>query len=282
MRRSGADNLPLTRRHIRPRMDVNKWTGTYYKIILANSIMALTVIWTLLFFRTALVAGAVVAGCGITNALLVRAALQVEHQRNHQRQLLARTLNESEKERARIARQLQDDAGQRLAALMLSARGNAAVSSEAAAVMKELYETAQTLDPPGLRHLGLSGALGWYVRSLERRFAVRVNLAVDTRLQQLEESLALAMFRILEDVLENTSERARGWIDVYLAKGNSKAHVYIATGVLTSTERFRLAERTAVLGGDTKVSDRDDQSIVTLTIPLVEKIDAGHDSRFAG
>lgn len=271
-------------------MHVKEWKAAlaavpiYYQVILANSAMALTVIVTLIFFRTVLVAAAVVLGCGITNALLVRAAFQVEHHRRNQRQLLAWTLNESEKERLRVARQLQDHAAQKLAALMLTAGGNPAISQEAAAVMQDLCDTAQTLRPPGIEHLGLNGALSWYARSLERRFEVEIDLVIDPRLDGIQQPLALGIFRILEDLLATTAARTRGRIELFLSYTDGDVQSYLSGALdITANQRFRLDEWAAVLGGKVRIARHANITIVTVTVPIPEKgPNGGYDSRLAG
>lgn len=256
----------------------------YYKVIIANSVMALTVITTLLISSTALVAGVVVVACGIMNALLVRAAFAVEAQHRSQRQLLAWTMDRSEQERSRLASQLQDDAAQRLAALVLKAAGDPAISQEAAAVMEELCDAAQALHPPGIRHAGLRGALGWYARSLERRFDVTIDLRADAELENLEQSLALGIYRILEDVLEHAVEHAPGRLDLYVTRKDPLVQADARLSyTMPPNERFRLTERTAVLGGQTRITDRDGETVVNLLIPMLEREPhAGYDSRLAG
>ncbi|MGQ0560424.1 MAG: hypothetical protein ACT443_00965, partial [Gemmatimonadota bacterium] len=107
-------------------MGTGKWKGAsavlrvpiFYKVILANSAMAFVVIATLLTLRDQLLtAGVIVVACGVINALLVRAALTVDTLRQQQRELFAWSLNRTEAERSRVARELQDGAAQRLAAL---------------------------------------------------------------------------------------------------------------------------------------------------------------------
>jgi signal transduction histidine kinase len=255
----------------------------YYKVIVANSAMALTVIVTLLAFRTTLVAAVVVVGCGLTNALLVRAAFHVEKHRLKQRQLLAWTLSQSEKERARVAGQLQDDAAQRLAALAIKSSGQRAIADEAAAIMEQLCSTAETLRPPGMQLLGLEAALSWYTRSLQRRFGITVRLSLDESVETLDPALALGIYRILEDVLDSAARQGED-VDLTVSHTATETAVVLRLAhALTGTEHFRLVERTALLGGETEITKRRSQTVVRITIPLQERRNhVGHDSRLAG
>jgi signal transduction histidine kinase len=181
----------------------------YYKVILANSAMALTVIATLLFWHDQAIAVAtVVVTAGVVNALLVRTALSVETLQRQQRELFAWTLDQTEAERTRVAREIHDGAAQRLAALLLQLSGDHPVSSEAAAVMNDLCETAQTLQPPRMQLLGLAAALQWYAGAIEARTGLVVDLTIDGDLQPVEGTVALGFYRVVEDILETAANHA--------------------------------------------------------------------------
>jgi signal transduction histidine kinase len=256
----------------------------YYRVIVANSVMALTVIATLLLFQTAMVAGVVVVACGMTNALLVRAAFQVDQQTRKQRQLLAWTLNESEKERSQLAYELQENAAQRLAALLLKVKGDPAVSGEAAAVMQDLCATAQTLQPPTIGLLGLNGALKWYAQSVQQRLGMQLDVTADESVVFLDRSLALAIYRMVQDVVETAAADAPKRIDVSVTTTGTLLHVSVdVPRILTQAEHFRVAERAALLGGQLRMSHHDKQAFVNITIPMEAEPSHGrYDSRLAG
>ena len=255
----------------------------YYKVIMANSVMAVAVIGTLLFWHDQKVAVAtVVVTAGVVNALLVRTALSVDALRRQQRELFAWTLDQSEAERHRVAREIHDGAAQRLAALLLQLSGDRAVSTEAAAVMNDLCETAQTLQPPGMRLLGLPGALQWYARAIQARTGLTVDLTIDGNLQNVDGTVALGFYRVVEDLLETAANEAAEYAELsVVATTSSLVLAGRIQHVFTRSEHFRLAERAALLGGALECSQTERETVIRLTIPNREN-HVGYDSRLAG
>jgi signal transduction histidine kinase len=262
-----------------------KWKQVpiYYKVILANSAMALAVITTLLLWHDqTITVASVVVTAGVVNAILVRTALSVNALHRQQRELLAWTLDRTEAERTRVVREIHDGAAQRLAALLLQLPGDRAISSEAAAVMNDLCETAKTLEPPGMRLAGLSSALQWLARTIERRTGLVVDLTMEGPLHDVDGTLALGFYRVVEDILETAANQAaeQGQISVVATASNLVLAARIQH-VFNRSEHFRLAERAALLGGALDCSHTESESAIRLTIPYPES-HVGYDSRLAG
>lgn len=244
----------------------------FYKVVLVNSTMAGTVIATLLLLHDDVLAvGAIVVGCGVVNALLVRAAFSVDHLREQQREVLAWTISESERERSRVAAEIHDGAAQRLAVLMLRAPDDRSVSAETAAVMQELCDTASTLQPPGMGLLGLDGALKWYARSLQQREGMEVELAVDCPANATAPETALGIYRLVEDALGSAA--IAGAAEAGILVRCSETHLALSVRVpytYTSSERFRLTERVALLRGILHSTRDEADTVMRITIPLRE------------
>ena len=249
----------------------------FFKVILANSAMALTVIVALLTMHDMrLTALLIVVASGVVNALLVRTALTVDALRAQQRELFAWTLHRSEEERSRVAHGLQAGAAQRLAALALHSRADDAVAGEAAAVMQELCDTVLTLQPPRMQLLGLEGALSWYGEAVERRLGVAVRVSVRGDLAWLDPQLRMGIYRAIEDVIETLARCHPASIDLGIAASGqavaASVRAHPAQGAtdrcdFTDAERFRLGERVACLGGQLHISRPPDGTIVHITIP---------------
>jgi signal transduction histidine kinase len=258
----------------------------FYRIVFANTAMAGIVIGTLATLGTQAVAVVVVLASGVVNALLVGAALKVDGLRRQQRDLFAWSLNEAERERGRVAYEIRESAAQRLAALMLAPQE--AVKSEAAAVMQELVETAETLQPPRIEFLGLSGALAFYAQSIERRLGLQVRITTDGPLEALDTNVALGLYRMLEDTVETMARHLPVGIDVCIAATRET----VATSLwfygtherpveFTDSEVFRLKERAACLGGTLEIAGTMDSICVHVTTPIREP-NARYDSRLVG
>lgn len=253
----------------------------FYKVIIANSAMVLIVILAFLGLRTHVIAIVTVFACGVANAILVRAALSPAAQL---RELLALTFHQNEEQRAHIASRIQDNAAQRLAALVLRAPGDSVVSDEAAAVMEELCMAARTLQPPAMKLLGLKGALEWLARDIEDRAGSHVRVSCDVAPGRLAYPIALGLYRILEDILETSARNAPHHMDLYVTTAGARVDcVARVEHRFSNAEQFRIAERAAYLAGRSTVEQLDHRTVVRVTIPIQKNgSDVRYDSRIAG
>ena len=280
-------------------MTNGKWTRAgavvrvpiFFKVILANSAMALVVVLALLTLHDMrLTVMLIVVACGVLNALLVHAALAVDALRSRQRELFAWTLHRTEEERSRVARGLQDGLAQRLAALALRSNGDRAIADEATAVMEELYDAALSLQPPRMQLLGLRGALSWYGESVERRLGVAVQVSIRGELNWLSPALRMGIYRAIEDAVEIVARHVPAHIDIEIAASGSAVAASIRARTrpdapeqpsFTASEEFRLSERVACFDGRLHISHRPDGTVVHITIPQRDN-DGCYHSRSAG
>jgi glucose-6-phosphate-specific signal transduction histidine kinase len=181
----------------------------------------------------------------------------------------------------RVASQLQDDAAQRLAAIMIKTGGNRAIAQEAAALTDELYNIARALRPPGMLS-GLNGAVRSYVRSLDSR-GVDVSLKADGAPTSIEHSRAVGIYRLLEDIIEHAVARGSEPIEIATSTTPSTVEVGVRLGgSVPAGDVFRLSERAALLRGTVRVSNGDGSNIA-ISIPIEENTgDAGYDPRNTG
>jgi signal transduction histidine kinase len=169
------------------------------------------------------------------------AAIAIECYRNEQelREFSRRLSQSQDDERRRIARELHDSTGQKLAvlAMNLSIVDNRAASSgaevhemlsECSALTRNISDEIRTLSyllhPPLLDECGLESALQMYFRGINRREGLEVKLETPRRLERLSEEAELAIFRIVQASLTN----------IHLHSGSDKASVkieYIAEGL---------------------------------------------------
>jgi signal transduction histidine kinase len=145
----------------------------------------------------------------------------------------SRRINQSQDdERRRIARELHDSTGQKLAVLSmnlamvekqatpLGAEFNKMLSdcsSLTRNISDEIRTLSYLLHPPLLDECGLESALQMYFRGINRREGLEVELEMPRRLRRLSEEAELAIFRIVQASLTN----------IYLHSGSAKAYVKI-------------------------------------------------------
>lgn len=142
-----------------------------------------------------------------------------------QLQAMSRRLVElQESERRQFSRELHDRVGQNLTALSitvdilkaeLAASANPAVLvrlDDAAALLDSTHGTIENvmteLRPPMLDDYGLLPAIQWYAGEFGRRTGIVVNVRGDEQMQRLAQPTEIALFRIIQEALNNIAKHA--------------------------------------------------------------------------
>jgi two-component system sensor histidine kinase UhpB len=151
----------------------------------------------------------------------------IERLETERRESARAALAAQERERMRIARELHDEVGQALTAVMLqlertSQRADAPMRSgleeareSLRATLEEVREIARRLRPEVLDDLGLASALAALTNDLARRAGVRVERWLATDLRALEPDEELVVYRVAQEALTNVarhSEAPRAWV----------------------------------------------------------------------
>jgi PAS domain S-box-containing protein len=239
--------------------------------------------------RTAELAGAV--------ANLRREVSERERAEHLLRELSVRLLQTQDQERRRIARELHDSTGQKLAALAmnlsligksgktLDARGREMLAESLALLdqsASEIRTLSYLLHPPLLDERGLAAAVRWFTEGFNQRSGVQVKLKVPTELQRLPEEIEIALFRIVQEGLTNihrhsgsstatirlTVDQNHVQLEVQdagkgLPRSRADGHVD-AMGVGITGMR----ERVKQLGGRMKIESSPRGTTVSVTLPL--------------
>jgi two-component system, NarL family, sensor kinase len=135
------------------------------------------------------------------------------------RQLSSRLLELQDEERRRIARDLHDITGQKLAlqcialsrmTRLLTPTANAETRdsiSQCLELTNQISEEIRTLSyvlhPPLLDELGLSSAVKWYTQGFEKRTGIRVDVGITRDLPRLRPDAEVALFRVVQESLAN-------------------------------------------------------------------------------
>jgi two-component system sensor histidine kinase UhpB len=180
-----------------------------------------------------LVLGAVCISAGISVLLLRNAyAATIRETTDQAERLAARVIMAQEDERKRVARELHDEAGQALTAVIIGLERGLASMPEtyapdlpvqprqlisnlrdlAAQTLDEVRKLALELRPSVLDDLGLVAALRQYVRSTEERSGLTAQLTIvgwDEDAPRLPPEVETALFRIAQEALTNAIRHAR-------------------------------------------------------------------------
>lgn len=144
------------------------------------------------------------------------------HSRRTLRALSASLVDAREEERRRIARELHDELGQRLTALKLELAaqlqdsGPDAPPARLQAMMDLVDDTvaavrriAMDLRPPMLDDLGLQAAIEWLAKDFERRSGIQVTLHWVDSAKPIQQHMATAVYRIVQEALTNMARHAQ-------------------------------------------------------------------------
>ena len=134
------------------------------------------------------------------------------------RQLSGRLLQLQDEERRRIARDLHDTTGQKIAALSMSLDRVARLLDtkkpersealeEGRDIVRMIGEEIRTLSyllhPPLLDESGLGSAVRWYAEGFQKRSGIRLNVNISPELGRLSTEVEMALFRVVQESLTN-------------------------------------------------------------------------------
>lgn len=175
--------------------------------------------------------GLLLAGFTVWRTLRLERELEEHYQEvlNTQRELKelsARLVSAQEEERRSISRELHDEVGQSLSALLMEA-GNAAaaanIPADAAHIrqhvdsIKKLAEASVNiirnmtllLRPSMLDDFGLVPALEWQAREVSKRTGIRVQVTAADSAGELPDDLKTCIYRVVQEALHNCARHAQ-------------------------------------------------------------------------
>jgi two-component system sensor histidine kinase UhpB len=144
----------------------------------------------------------------------------IERLETERRESARTALAAQERERWRIARELHDEVGQALTAVMLQlerarrraddgVRADVDEAREAVrASLEEVREIARRLRPEALDDLGLASALAALTNDVSRRTGVRVERRVAADLPALAPEAELVVYRVAQEALTNVARHS--------------------------------------------------------------------------
>jgi two-component system NarL family sensor kinase len=218
------------------------------------------------------------------------------------RQLSARLLKLQDEERRRIARDLHDTTGQKIAVLSMSLDRLAKLVdtrkvdvkdalTESRDVVGKIGEEIRTLSyllhPPLLDECGLASAVLWYAEGFKKRSGIHLSVSIDEELVRLTTDAETALFRVLQESLTNVHRYSGSpSAEIHIFQSPSKVHLEIVDhgkgvkGVKGGTERSTFAgaptlgvgipgmrERIRQLGGQLEVEFSNEGTRVYATLP---------------
>jgi signal transduction histidine kinase len=139
------------------------------------------------------------------------------------RQFARRLINAQEEERQRIAREIHDDLGNRIALMSLSVHQIMEQAPEnLGSTMNELQKVldgitelstalrnlSHWLHPPPLRYLGIGAALTSLQEVFKKTYGIRMDVVIPANLPRLPDEVELCIFRISQECLQNVAKHS--------------------------------------------------------------------------
>jgi len=180
----------------------------------------------MLTFGVTVVAGLILALLTIGYTLRLERELERRLEENARaradlQELSARLLRAQENERRSLARELHDEVGQSLSAILMEA-DNAqyaeapaelrehlnAVRTLAEKTVNEVRDLALLLRPSMLDDFGLVPALNWHAREMSKRTGLNVVVSADDTADDLPEEHKTCIYRLVQEAANNASRHA--------------------------------------------------------------------------
>jgi signal transduction histidine kinase len=200
--------------------------------------------------------------------------------------LLEKLISAHEEERARIARELHDDAGQSLAALVLrlgSLEATLPADAEdakrqvielqgfASSIVEEVRRLMRDLRPSLLDDLGLIAAISSFAERQLTPADVQFTIDVQGKKRKLAQPLETVLFRIFQEAINNIAKHAQannGRIELRFKDRSVEARItddgrgFDPVSSHTTWQTFGLLgieERVAILGGTLRIESQEGQ-----------------------
>lgn len=212
------------------------------------------------------------------------------------RQLASYQERIKEDERKRIAREIHDELGQNLLALridiaMLHARTattHPKLNKKVHAVLDHIDSTMKAMRAiinnlrPTVLDLGLNAAIEWQVKEFQRRTGIVCELEMSDKDLCIDDNRATALFRILQESLNNVFRHARATkAQIVVERDDETLRMKVAdngVGIFPGCRRkansfglVGIKERVSSLGGSMTIETAQDAGTsLTVSIPLQE------------
>jgi len=216
-----------------------------------------------------------------------------EEMREH---LLARAISAQEEERTRLARELHDETGQALSAILVGLRNLEDTKSIAetrtlarrlrdltAQAVRDVGRLARGLRPSTLDHLGLLPALQRYAEEFGASHRLAVRITGDSE-ERFPEQVETTLYRIVQEALANVARHAQARnVEVIIRRDNGSVRATVrddgrgfdvtaASGPVPSRRTLGLLgmhERASLLGGSVVIRSRPGHGTsITVELPL--------------
>jgi len=217
--------------------------------------------------------------------------------RNDLQELSARLLRAQEDERRSIARELHDEVGQALSAILMETEGAgcagpsseirehlAAIRRLAENTVNEVRDLALLLRPSMLDDFGLVPALNWHAREASKRTGLNVVISADDA-ADLPDEHSTCIYRLVQEAINNCARHAHARnVEVAVRREPHRVLFTVQDDGSGFDTRFSrglgllgMEERVRRLGGHMRIESRPGQgTLVSAELPLLDLARKNH------
>jgi signal transduction histidine kinase len=207
-------------------------------------------------------------------------------------ELSARLLRAQENERRTLARELHDEVGQSLSAIMMEAESAAcaeepgemhdhlaSVRSLAEKTVNEVRDLALLLRPSMLDDFGLVPALNWHARETSKRTGLNVVVEADEDAGELPDEHKTCIYRLVQEAVNNSSRHASArTVEVKVTREDERVRFSVRDDGAGFDTRFvrglgllGMEERVRRLGGRLQIDSQLGRgTLVSAELPVAE------------
>jgi signal transduction histidine kinase len=227
-----------------------------------------------------------------TILFVLRLERELDRRRTDLQELSTRLLRAQENERRALARELHDEVGQSLSAILMETEGAECAEQPSAArehlesikglaekTVNQVRDLALLLRPSMLDDLGLAPALNWYARETRKRTGLNVMVTADDSIDDLPEEHSTCIYRLVQEAVNNAVRHANARrIEVAVRTERQRVSVSVQDDGAGFDTRFvrglgllGMEERVRRLGGRLKVNSEPGRgTLVHATLPVAE------------
>jgi signal transduction histidine kinase len=244
----------------------------------------------MLTFAIALAGGLVLAL--LTIGLTLRLERELKQRSADLQELSTLLLRAQENERRSLARELHDEVGQSLSAILMETEGAECADHPAAVdehlgsikrlaekTVNQVRDLALLLRPSMLDDLGLAPALNWHARETRKRTGRNVVVSTDEAIENLPDEHRTCIYRLVQEAVNNAVRHANArTVEVAVRRSREKVDVTVQddgvgfdTCIVRGLGILGMEERVRRLGGRLKISsDPGRGTVVQATLPVAE------------
>ena len=171
----------------------------------------------------------------LTIGFTLRLERELERRRADLQELSTLLLRAQENERRALARELHDEVGQSLSAILMEAEGAecaeraenvrehlAAIRTLAERTVNEVRDLALLLRPSMLDDLGLAPALNWHGRETSKRTGRNIVVSADDAIDSLPDEHQTCIYRLVQEAVNNAVRHANARTVEYRFEGSTR------------------------------------------------------------